>query len=141
MGRILSPNTGTSLETESGLKRKTEILMSEITDLVARENKLKVDEESENPRVEGCGATPPSPLNLLSWNCRGFGNLRIVKALENVVNKEEPIIVYLMEAKLNRDWMEKVKEKCNLKHGLIVPSNGNSGGLAMMWKEGVKLEV
>lgn len=115
--------------------------MSEITDLVACENKLKVDEESENPRAGGCRVTPLSPLSLLSWNCRGFRNLRIVKALEKVENKEEPIIVYLMETKSNRDWMEKVKEKCNLKHGLIVPSNGNSGGLAMMWKKGVKLEV
>lgn len=37
--------------------------------------------------------------------------------------------------------MEKVKEKCNMKHGLIVPSNGNSGGPALLWKEDIKVEV
>lgn len=50
-GRTLSPNMGTSLETESSLKRRTKILMNEITNLVPREKKLKVDEEFENPRV------------------------------------------------------------------------------------------
>ena len=80
-------------------------------------------------------------MSLLSWNCRELGNLQTVKALEKVVNKEEPIIVFLMETKSKRDWMEKVKEKCNMKHGLIVPSSGNSGGLPMMWKEEVKVDV
>ena len=37
--------------------------------------------------------------------------------------------------------MEKVKEKCNMKHGLIVPSNGNSGGPVLLWKEDIKVEV
>ena len=80
-------------------------------------------------------------MSLLSWNCQGLANPRIVKALEKVVNKEDPIIVFLMKTKSKRDWMEKLKEKCNMKHGLIIPSNGNSGGLAMMWKEEVKVDV
>ena len=58
-----------------------------------------------------------------------------------MVNKEEPIIVFLMETKSSREWMKKVKERCKMKHGLIVPSNGSRGGMAMLWKEGVKLDV
>ena len=58
-----------------------------------------------------------------------------------MINKEEPIIVFLMEAKSNREWMNNVKDKCNMKHGLIVPSKGRSGGLALMWKEGITIEV
>ena len=46
-----------------------------------------------------------------------------------------------METKSNREWMEKVKERCKLKHGLIVPSDGNKGGLAMLRKEGITMEV
>lgn len=80
-------------------------------------------------------------MSFLNWNCRGLGNLRIVKALEKVVNKEDPKIVFLMEIKPSRDWMKEVKERCNVKHGLIVPSNGSRGGLAMLWKEGVTLDV
>ena len=80
-------------------------------------------------------------MSLISWNCRGLRNLRLVKTLEKVVNKEEPIIVFLMETKSNRDWMNKVKYKCNMKQGLIVPSEGKSGGLALLWKEEIKVEV
>lgn len=45
-----------------------------------------------------------------------------------------------METKSKRDWMEKIKDKCNMKHGLIVPSEGRSGGLALLWKEGMTIE-
>ncbi|KAK9998737.1 hypothetical protein SO802_018340 [Lithocarpus litseifolius] len=60
------------------------------------------------------------------------------EALEKAVKKEEPNIVFLMETKSNRKWMEKVKERCKLKLGLIVPSDGSKGGPAMLWKEGPK---
>ena len=49
-------------------------------------------------------------MSLLNWNCRGLGNLWTVKTLEKAVNKEEPNIVFLMETKSNREWMEQVKE-------------------------------
>ena len=80
-------------------------------------------------------------MNLMSWNCRGLGNLRTVKALEKAINKEDPIIVFLMETKSNREWMKFVKDKCNMKHGLIVPSEGKSGGLALLWREGITVDV
>ena len=80
-------------------------------------------------------------MSLLSWNCRGLGNLQTVKALEKVVKKEDPNIVFLMETWSNREWMEQVKDRCKMKYGLIVPSNGSKGGLAMLWKEGIKVDV
>ena len=80
-------------------------------------------------------------MNLLSWNYRGLGNLRIVNALSEVVRKEEPKIVFLMDTKSNRDWMVIVKDKCNFKNGLYVDSIGSKGGLAMLWKEEVKLDI
>ena len=57
------------------------------------------------------------------------------------MNKEEPNIVFLMETKSNREWMEQVKDLCKMKHGLVIPSDGSKGGLAMLWKEGIKAEV
>ena len=80
-------------------------------------------------------------MTLLSWNCRALGNLRTVKALEKVVKKEEHTIVFLMETKSNIDWMKNVQERCKLKHGFIVTSNGKSGGLALLWKEGIIVDV
>ena len=37
--------------------------------------------------------------------------------------------------------MEMVKDKCKMKNGLIVPSNGKSGDLVMLRKEGVIVEI
>ena len=58
------------------------------------------------------------------------------------MNKEEPTIVFLMETKVDKkEWIDKVKERCKLKHGLFILSNGNNGGLALFWKDGVTLDV
>ncbi|XP_075654781.1 uncharacterized protein LOC142624945 [Castanea sativa] len=80
-------------------------------------------------------------MSLLSWNCRGLRNLRIVNALAKVVHKEESIIVFLMETKLKKDWIDLIKEKCNMKNCFVVPSIGNSGGLILLWKEELKVDV
>ena len=80
-------------------------------------------------------------MSLISWNCRGLGNLRIVKALERMVSKEDPNFVFLMETKADMEWMIMVRDRCKFKNGLIVPSEGKSGGLALFWKEGIKLDV
>ncbi|KAL0007072.1 hypothetical protein SO802_008574 [Lithocarpus litseifolius] len=46
-----------------------------------------------------------------------------------------------MEAKSNRDWTEKVRDRCGFKHGLIVPSMGSSRGLALFWKDEIQVNV
>ena len=80
-------------------------------------------------------------MNLLSWNCQGLGNSRIVKALEKLVFQEETTIVFLMETKLDLEGMVMVRDRFKFKHRLMVPSRGKSGDLAMYWKEGVRLDV
>ncbi|XP_075633957.1 uncharacterized protein LOC142606505 [Castanea sativa] len=81
-------------------------------------------------------------MSLISWNCQGLGNLWSVSALEKVVRKEDPKLVFLMETKSNKKiWMDMFKEKCNMKDGLFVSSIGKSGGLALFWKAGVTVMV
>ena len=63
-------------------------------------------------KIEVCSTTlTASTMSLLSWNCQGLGNLRTINALAKVVNKEESIIVFLMETKLKKDWLDLIKEK------------------------------
>ena len=76
-------------------------------------------------------------MSTLSWNCRGLGNHRTVQALRSTVEKEVPILVFLMETKIPRKQQHKMKEIQNsigFTQGLIVPSEGRSGGLALLWK-------
>ena len=58
-----------------------------------------------------------------------------------MVRREDPNIVFLIKTKSNDEWMVMVWDKCRFKHGFFVASNGSSGGLAMLWKENVKLDV
>lgn len=53
----------------------------------------------------------------------------------------KPIIVFLSKTKLKKKQMEKVREKTGLLNGLIVPSFGRSGGLALLWRRDVKVEI
>ena len=73
-------------------------------------------------------------MSLLSWNCWGLGNPCIVNALKKVIRVDDLNIVFLMEAKSDRDWLVKIHDGCGFKDGLIVPSKGSSGGLALFWK-------
>ena len=50
----------------------------------------------------------------------------------------KPRIVFLLETKLKKYQMEKEKFKTGLLNGLIVPSVGSSGGLAMLWSRDIR---
>ena len=43
--------------------------------------------------------------------------------------------------KIKKNAMEKIMEKINFVNGLIVPRKGRGGGLAMLWKREVTLEI
>ena len=64
-----------------------------------------------------------------------------MKALEQAIKKEDPIIVFLKKTKSSKEWMDKVKEECNMKHSWVVMSNGRSGGLALLWKDEIQIEL
>ena len=77
----------------------------------------------------------------LGWNCRGLGNLRTVRVLGKLVQRWNPKIIFLSETKVKKNAMEKIMEKINFVNGLIVPRKGRGGGLAMLWKREVALEI
>ena len=57
--------------------------------------------------------------------------------LGNLVQRRDPKIVFLLETKIKKKAMEKI----NFINGLIVPRKGKGGGLAMLWKREVDLEI
>ena len=83
-------------------------------------------------------------MNTLSWNCRGLRNARTVNALKKIVQAEDPSLVFLMETKLPLKAMKRmsnIKNSLGLTQGLVVPSEGKSGGLALLWKPEVKVDT
>lgn len=73
-------------------------------------------------------------MNLLYWNCRGLGNLRSVRALRDLMRRQRPQILFLIETKLFSKEMEGVKIKLGFRYGLFVDCVGRAGGLVMLWE-------
>nr|XP_023879274.1 uncharacterized protein LOC111991717 [Quercus suber] len=81
-------------------------------------------------------------MTTLAWNCRGLGIPQSVQALKDLVRAEDPMLVFVMETKASISQMKKHKNKINQHlQALIVPSDGKSGGLALLWKENADVRV
>lgn len=80
-------------------------------------------------------------MSLLSWNCQGLGNPTAVHVLVDIVHLKRLEIIFLMETFVNYNRLQPIKIKMGY-HGLFVVDNmGHSGGLALMWKEGTKVNI
>ena len=80
-------------------------------------------------------------MSTLAWNCKRLGNRRTVRALEKVVSSEDPNFIFLMETKLIVSEMIGIKESLNRTQVMVVPCKGRSGGLALLWKKELKVDV
>ncbi|XP_042939538.1 uncharacterized protein LOC122274575 [Carya illinoinensis] len=80
-------------------------------------------------------------MSIISWNCRGLGNPRTVRILNRLVKDKCPSLVFLMETKCSKARIETVKRCIKFDSCLVVDSKGSSGGLAMLWKDDVKVQL
>ncbi|GAV83599.1 hypothetical protein CFOL_v3_27048 [Cephalotus follicularis] len=78
---------------------------------------------------------------VLSWNCRGLGNPRVVRALSDLTRKEVPNCVFLVETCLMTQEMEQIRKRLHFKNCLTVNPEGRKGGLAMLWDENLIARV
>ena len=74
---------------------------------------------------------------MLSWNYRGLGSPPEIRLLFDEVKSKNPILVFLMETKAGVNWIKGLQPKLELTQGISVPSDGRSGNLAMLLREGV----
>ena len=75
------------------------------------------------------------------WNCQGLGNPWTVRSLRNLVRDQAPKVCFLMETRLDRDGFEDWCGDLPYPNRLIVKQPGTGGGLALIWKEDVKLDL
>lgn len=64
---------------------------------------------------------------ILSWNCRGLGNHRIVQVLIELVRKKGPKILFLMETKLSIQEMQPIQAELDFPSMVAVPSSRRGG--------------
>ena len=80
-------------------------------------------------------------MNLISWNYRGLGNQRAVNVLSHLVRQKAPKILFLMETKRTVEEMQWIQEDLPYRCMLAMPCTQRRGGLALLWKEEIKLHI
>ena len=80
-------------------------------------------------------------MSVLAWNCRGLGSPPAARILTDDVKSKNPILIFLVETKARSSKMKGFQWKLELTQGIDVPSDGKSGRLAMIWKEGLDIRL
>ena len=80
-------------------------------------------------------------MRVLGWNCQGLGNPRSVRALRSLMQQWDSDFVFLSETKLKKNSIDKKKGSVCFINGLVVPSHGRSGGLALLWRKDISVDV
>ena len=80
-------------------------------------------------------------MNILRWNCRGLENLRAATVLSHLVREKAANVLFLMETKQTVDEMRKTQADLKYDSMLAVPCVHRAGGLAMLWKKEVSLDI
>ncbi|TYG78784.1 hypothetical protein ES288_D02G088000v1 [Gossypium darwinii] len=73
-------------------------------------------------------------MNILSWNCQGLRRSTTVRALNRLVRKHNPFIVFLIETKQKQEKLERIRNRMGFVEGFYVDPLGLSSGLALWWK-------
>lgn len=78
-------------------------------------------------------------MKLLSWNCRELRNPRTIHDL--MVKDKKSSILFLMENKIYKTKMGKLKHLLDFQGLFTVDRFGRGGGLALLWKVDIPLEI
>lgn len=84
---------------------------------------------------------PPPAISILSWNCRGMGNLETVTVLRSLVNQYQPSCLFLTETKCEKEKVLTVANSLGFNRAEIVNCRGTVGGMAFLWDDNCGLEV
>jgi len=80
-------------------------------------------------------------MKIMSWNCRGLENPCVGAVLSHLVREKAPNVLFMMETKQTVDEMRKVQADLRYDNLLAVPCVRRASGLAMLWKDEVRLDV
>lgn len=80
-------------------------------------------------------------MSLLSWNCCGSGGATTVPTIWRYLQCTGADLALIYETKCSRFQAEKCISKLPLKNAEIVPSNGQGGGLWLMWSDSVSVAI
>ncbi|XP_023892052.1 uncharacterized protein LOC112004058 [Quercus suber] len=80
-------------------------------------------------------------MRMLSWNCQELENSWTVRSLCKIVRDQAPIVCFLIETHLDKEGFQIHCKDIPFKNKLIVKKLNTVGGLALLWKADVQLDV
>ena len=80
-------------------------------------------------------------MNLLCWNCRGLENRQTVQELGDLVQTQDPAVVFLAEIWLDEARLVSIRDSLQFSHHHGVSKISCVGGLALFWKKNYDLHI
>ena len=80
-------------------------------------------------------------MSCLSWNYRGLGNPQTEDELVAFVSNKDPMLVFLMETKVEKYVLDRISRKIQYSNLFVVPRHNTGGGLALFWKTDSNVDV
>ncbi|XP_043687688.1 uncharacterized protein LOC122638901 [Telopea speciosissima] len=80
-------------------------------------------------------------MKFLSWNCQGVGRPLTVRFLSQLSGVDRPDVVFLMETKCKRPRLEIIRRRLHMDHLFTVELIGLSGGLALLWRNPIVIDI
>ncbi|QHN80325.1 Reverse transcriptase [Arachis hypogaea] len=80
-------------------------------------------------------------MSIISWNCRGIAAAPTISELYNLCKKVKPLIVFLMETRASQERMSRIRRRLNFDKFFCVEPRGLSGGLCLLWKSNINIDV
>jgi hypothetical protein len=84
---------------------------------------------------------PPRPMILLGLNCDGLGLDAAVGELWDLIRSYNPGVVFLYKTKMKDRALDKIKWSMGFSNGATVDCRGRSGGLALLWCDGIDFSI
>lgn len=80
-------------------------------------------------------------MKVLSWNARGLGNPRGFCTLQDLLKREAPDLVFLQKTKVSASYFITYMLSYGFPNCLAVHCEGKSGGLVLMWKKEIPVDI
>jgi hypothetical protein len=80
-------------------------------------------------------------MSILCLNCRGCGRPEAVRDIRNIVDLHNPMVLFLSENKMSANRSQDLRWSLGFPNAFGVSSVGLSGGLLMLWKNEVLMDL